>query len=73
MRPVDLENRQSEEKTYGKEVTKMNYTKPEIVLGGSALASIQGSSLRKPFATVQDSSPMDHNKDATAAAYEADE
>ena len=51
----------------------MNYRKPEIVLSGSALASIQGSTLRKPFATVQDSSPMDHNKDATAPAYEVDE
>lgn len=51
----------------------MNYMKPEIFPGGSALASIQGSLMRKPFATVQDSSPTDHNKDATASAYEADE
>ncbi len=51
----------------------MNYTKPEIVLGGSAFDSIQSGGLRKPLATVQDSSPIDHNKDATAPAYEADE
>ena len=51
----------------------MNYTKPEIALSGAALASIQGGSVHKPFSTAQDSSPMDHSKDATIAAYEADE
>lgn len=51
----------------------MNYTRPEIVPGGSALTSIQGGLLRKPYASVQDSSPTDQNKDATAPAYEADE
>ena len=51
----------------------MTYTKPEIVLSGSAVDSIQGSMLKKPFSTVQDSSPNDDSKDATAAAYEADE
>lgn len=49
----------------------MNYTKPEVILAGSALASIQG--LPKPDSTAQDNSPKDHTKDATANAYEADE
>lgn len=51
----------------------MVYTKPEIVLAGSAVDSIQGSILKKPYSTVQDSSPTDDTKDATAPAYEADE
>lgn len=51
----------------------MDYTKPEITPSGSALVAIQGIPVNKPYATVQDSSQMDQNKDATAAAYEADE
>jgi hypothetical protein len=51
----------------GKEVKKMNYTKPEIVAAGSAVASIQG---RKPTGPIADVNPTKHQ---TLAAYEADE
>jgi hypothetical protein len=48
----------------------MNYAKPEIVLGGSALVAIQ-STPAKPLGTVYDSA---HNaKIGTQNAYEADE
>jgi len=45
----------------------MNYTKPEIVVAGSALASIQGT---KPKGPIADVNPTKHQ---TLAAYEADE
>ena len=45
----------------------MNYTKPEIVPAGSAVASIQG---RKPTGPIADVNPTKHQ---TLAAYEADE
>jgi hypothetical protein len=47
----------------------MNYTKPEIVVTGSALATIQG--LPKPLGSVFDA-PKNNNT-ATSNAYEADE
>ncbi|HVI07423.1 MAG TPA: hypothetical protein VND65_03915 [Candidatus Binatia bacterium] len=51
----------------------MRYEKPEILWRGSALASVQGGSIHKPFSSWQDSSPHDDSKDATVPAYEADE
>lgn len=51
----------------------MLYAKPEVVPTGSAMALIQGSMLKKPYSSVQDSSQGDDNKGATAPAYEADE
>ncbi len=45
----------------------MTYTKPEIVVAGSALSSIQGG---KPRGTIADLNPVKHQ---TPAAYEADE
>ena len=51
----------------GKEVKNMKYTKPEIVIAGSAVASIQG---QKPAGPIADVNPTKHQ---TLAAYEADE
>ena len=48
----------------------MNYAKPEIVQGGSALAAIQCGQL-KPHGTCFDSMLNLHV--GTASAYEADE
>jgi hypothetical protein len=48
----------------------MNYAKPGIVLGGSALAAIQ-STPEKPLGTVYDSAL--NAKIGTHNAYEADE
>jgi len=48
----------------------MNYTKPEIAKGGTALAVIQ-STPRKPLGLVYDS--VTHTYVGTFNAYEADE
>jgi hypothetical protein len=45
----------------------MKYSKPEIVVAGSAAASIQGG---KPRGPILDVNPLKHQ---TPAAYEADE
>jgi|HubBroStandDraft_4_1064222.scaffolds.fasta_scaffold13472_3 hypothetical protein len=47
----------------------MNYTKPELVVKGSALETIQGHP--KPTGSLYDSILMDDS--ATSNAYEADE
>lgn len=50
----------------------MNYTKPEVVLNGSALASIQGS-LRKQ-SNLQDTHPgYENDFQQSINAYESDE
>jgi hypothetical protein len=55
------------EKPARKEVKTMKYTRPEIVVAGSAAASIQGG---KPTGRIADVNPLKHQ---TPAAYEADE
>jgi len=51
----------------------MNYTKPEIVFAGSALAAIQGTSQSKgTHAADLYAMPLGF-PNATAGAYEADE
>jgi hypothetical protein len=47
----------------------MNYTKPEVLASGSALAEIQG--VPKPFANLFDAPTDEYNR--TNMAYEADE
>jgi hypothetical protein len=54
----------------GKEVKTMNYAKPEIVLGGPALAAIQSTPM-KPLGTAFDSAR--NANVGTQSAYEADE
>jgi hypothetical protein len=46
----------------------MNYTKPKIVVAGSAVESIKHG--QKPFGPILDVNPLKHQ---TLAAYEADE
>jgi hypothetical protein len=48
----------------------MKYTKPEVVLSGSALATIQG--MGKNIDTDPDTNPP-HDLNQTVSAYEADE
>ena len=52
-----------------KEVKTMNYTKPEVVVGGSALSAIQGHP--KPTGSAYDAPIEVYNN--TVPAYEADE
>jgi hypothetical protein len=53
-----------------KEVQSVRYTKPELVLAGSAFATIQGND--KPnFMDADNNFP--HPLNATEAAYQADE
>jgi len=49
----------------------MNYTRPEAVLGGSALVAIQGVNKTSSPVALDIASPYDFT--ATKNAYEADE
>ena len=47
----------------------MNYTKPEVIVNGAAIAAIQAGN--KPFTVKSDAIPNDETH--SDAAYEADE
>lgn len=49
----------------------MNYAKPKLVLGGLAVAAIQGND--KPLMPVAADNQKPHDFTATINAYEADE
>ena len=49
----------------------MNYTKPELVHGGSAIFAVQGND--KPLMPVAADNQKPHDITATLNAYEADE
>ena len=51
----------------------MNYTKPEVAIGGSALAEIQGTSSSKGSAAADLYASPIGQPNATVNAYEADE